>query len=189
LSKIAYGEQVGFRELGGLFLNQLWLEHKAKVDKQFNQKFGKTLEVSSNILKQLNISRGFNSSAQANLKKKITQELEAFLIPRRNLPQWKMRFDSSVILQSPKPSGVLKKNLPAERYIGIGYRDKGTAKNPAEDGSPSWQEIAQSNRSLDSRIEEIRNELKSEKDIKRKSKLQREWIKLNKAKTGVSDNE
>lgn len=30
----------------------------------------------------------------------------------------------------------------AKNRIGVGYRDKGTAKNTAWDGSPSWQEVA-----------------------------------------------
>lgn len=186
LSKIAYGEQVGFREIGALFLNQLWLENKTKTDNQFNQKFGRTLEDLSNILRQLNISRGINSTVIANLRSKVNNQLEAFLIPRRNLAQWKMKFDSSVILTSPKPSGVLNKTLPAERYIGIGYRDKGTAKNPALDGSPSWQEVAQSNRTIDTRIEEIKNELKTRKTIKEKLELQYEWNKLVSEKRGRS---
>lgn len=29
-----------------------------------------------------------------------------------------------------------------ERYIGVGYKDKGTRRNPALDGSPSWQTVA-----------------------------------------------
>lgn len=28
-----------------------------------------------------------------------------------------------------------------EKYIGVGYKDKGTAKNETEDGTPSWEEI------------------------------------------------
>jgi hypothetical protein len=29
-----------------------------------------------------------------------------------------------------------------ERYIGVGYKDKGTCRNPSFDGSPSWQRVA-----------------------------------------------
>lgn len=34
------------------------------------------------------------------------------------------------------------KSVKPKPYIGVGYRDKGTCRNPAEDGSPTWQEIA-----------------------------------------------
>lgn len=33
--------------------------------------------------------------------------------------------------------------LHLKRYIGVGYRDKGTASIPSENGSPSWQTVAQ----------------------------------------------
>lgn len=40
-------------------------------------------------------------------------------------------------------NGRLKRcQPPPVRYIGVGYRDKGTAKNNAVDGSPSWQVVA-----------------------------------------------
>jgi len=185
LSKIAYGDKIGFREIGGLFLNQLWLEQKATSDKQFNQKFKKILEISSSILRQLNVSRGLSDSTIANLRKNIIHQLENFLVPRRNYAQWKMKFDSSVLLKSPKPSGVLTKTLPAERYIGIGYRDKGTAKKPEIDGSPSWQEVAQSNQALDSRMKEIQYELQNEtNNIKQKLELQKEWSRLKNEQRG-----
>lgn len=36
----------------------------------------------------------------------------------------------------------LRVDPPPLRYIGVGYRDKGTAKDITIDGSPSWQEVA-----------------------------------------------
>jgi hypothetical protein len=32
--------------------------------------------------------------------------------------------------------------LPPKRFIGVGYRDTGTCRNVAEDGTPRWQEVA-----------------------------------------------
>jgi len=189
LSKIAFGETIVFRDIGGLVLNQLWLENKAKRDKKFKEKFGTTLEVVSNILRQINMSRGVTQKSIASLRSKVLSNLEDFLIPRRNLAQWKMRFDSSVLLSRPKPSGVPIKELPAERYIGIGYRDKGTAKNTATDGSPSWQDIAQSNHSLNSKIEELFSELKTTSGIKEKAKIQSRICKLQKERGGVSSDD
>lgn len=34
------------------------------------------------------------------------------------------------------------KKVPPARYIGVGYKDSGSRKNSAHDGSPSWQEVA-----------------------------------------------
>lgn len=36
----------------------------------------------------------------------------------------------------------LRKSPPPERYIGVGYRDKGTARVVSEDGSPNWTQVA-----------------------------------------------
>jgi len=35
-------------------------------------------------------------------------------------------------------------NLPEQRYVGVGYKDKGNKRIPHFDGSPSWQEVATS---------------------------------------------
>lgn len=35
-----------------------------------------------------------------------------------------------------------------ERYIGVGYKDKGARRDPAKDGSPAWQEVAMARKLL-----------------------------------------
>lgn len=166
-SKISYEDDSGFRILSGLVLNQLWLENKCKTDVDFKKKFGRTLDVSAKLIKEVNLSQGLSSKALRRLATKTKSKLEAFIIPKRNFASWKMRFDSSVVLITSKPLGVSTKTLPPERYIGIGYRDKGTAKNPAVDGSPSWQEIAQSNHKLDLEIKRKYDELKNLKTFEK----------------------
>jgi hypothetical protein len=44
---------------------------------------------------------------------------------------------------------VLKRKFPPKPYIGVGYKDKGSRRNKAEDGSPGWQEIASYHSSLE----------------------------------------
>jgi len=53
----------------------------------------------------------------------------------------------------------LNSNLPPVRirpkaFIGVGYRDKGTRRDYAKNGSPSWQEVSCHNFELDRRAEE-----------------------------------
>ena len=38
----------------------------------------------------------------------------------------------------------LSQSPPPQRFIGVGYRDKGTARVDSIDGSPSWQDVAAS---------------------------------------------
>lgn len=37
---------------------------------------------------------------------------------------------------------ILPRRTPPKAYIGIGYKDKGSRREPALDGSPKWQEVA-----------------------------------------------
>jgi hypothetical protein len=41
-----------------------------------------------------------------------------------------------------KDADDLNKKFPPSRYVGVGYRDKGTRSNPSFDGSPHWKEVA-----------------------------------------------
>jgi hypothetical protein len=36
---------------------------------------------------------------------------------------------------------LVPRKFPPKAFIGVGYKDKGSRRNSAEDGSPSWQEI------------------------------------------------
>jgi hypothetical protein len=157
----------------------LWLEQKCETDTEFKKKFKLVLETSSSLLKELNLSQGLSTKAVNRLKIRAEQQLEAFLVPQRNYSQWKTRFDSSVNLVTSKPLGTATKTLPPKRFIGIGYRDKGTAKNTATDASPSWQEVAQSNLAKrKNEIERLLHEAKTERDIPRRLQYLRQILKL-----------
>jgi hypothetical protein len=112
--------------------------------KEFQSKFGKSLEDLSIILKNLNFSASFEKPKLVSLKSRIHTELEDFLIPTRNYQSFKQRFEGTFHLIFAKPQGTLTKNLPPQRYIGVGYKDKGSASKPELDGSPNWKDIASS---------------------------------------------
>jgi len=146
-SKIVYeSNKFGLRHLYGLFINQLWLEGKASADPNFREKFGGDLESLSYILKEINFSRGFNPSSLTRLKSKLLKNIPDFIVPQRNFAAWKSKFDSSVVISYQEQLGTPNQQLPPEQYIGKGYGDKGTAKKPELDGSPSWQDVASSER-------------------------------------------
>lgn len=154
LSKIVYEpKKFQGRDVLALYTNQLWLEDKCQQDKQFEQAFSGMVGPLGRILQSVRLS---TTSEAMVVSKTIQSNLESYLVPKRNYPQWKNKFAGSYEYVSPKPLGVPTKKLPPERYIGIGYRDKGTAKNTAVDGSQSWQEIATAAETK----ERIQNELK-----------------------------
>lgn len=143
LSKLVYDkENFDFRDLATLFENQLWLEKKVLEDEGFRTKFGKSLEDLSIILKQINFQQEFSIRALNRLSTRVKHVLEKFILPNRNLLQAKSKVGGSYQLKDSQPLGIQRRKLREPSRIGIGYRDKGSAKNLAKDGSPSWQEVA-----------------------------------------------
>ena len=143
-----------------LYDNQLWLEKKCSSDPDFKKKFGSSLEVLSKILKEINFSRGLSLQTLRLVSQKLRNQMEGFLIPLRNYQSTKSRFSGLFQLRAAQQPGVPKKSLPPKRQIGIGYRDKGTLKDLAKDGSPSWQEVA----SRDGQIKLAQQRIKDAKD-------------------------
>lgn len=157
-SKIAYkGEDFTEIELAAMFHNQLWLQTKCQTDRNFNQKFGTDLESLSKILRTSNFSRGLTSGSITSMRKQLLALTWDFLIPQRNFSTVESRVKNSIITKWRKPQGVPTKELPPEKYIGKGYRDKGTARNPSTDANPEWQEVASVAANLEREINELRD--------------------------------
>jgi len=114
----------------------------AKKNENFRNKFGSDLESVAIALKSVRLQKlnmiEFRSLRRA-LKKNIKVE---FVLPLRNLSQAKQKLENKYSLVFPISLGIPRELLPPKLYIGIGYSDKGTARNPAVDGSPRWQEVA-----------------------------------------------
>ena len=155
VSKIAYGKDFSLEELSALFNNQLWLQQKSKTDVNFSKKFGSDLESLTKILKESNFSRGLTQGSVTSLRRKVKSLEWDFLIPQRNFLSVESYLRNSLVIRWRNPVGVKTKDLPPEKYIGKGYRDKGTAKNPSIDASPSWQEVASSNSYLERKQNEL----------------------------------
>lgn len=150
LSKLFYGiEKFTVVDLYALFLNQIWLEQKCATDEEFLRKFGRDLESLSIILKEINFRADLTDRALIRLRRRCKDQLEDFLFPKRNYAQIEKLYkgfvqpiDESLALLDRGSRRISK------RRMGIGYRDKGTLKNLAKDGSPSWQEVAMHRGSL-----------------------------------------
>lgn len=142
-SKIAFDpEQASFEDLLVLFEVLLWCQTKSLNDPSFAEKFGLHLKVLAYILKRERFTERKFAKQKVNLTNSFLKNFNSFLIPKRNYKNALREQMKFIELRAPRPQGVLKSQLPPAKYIGMGYRDKGTAKNPAKDGSPSWQEIA-----------------------------------------------
>jgi hypothetical protein len=143
LSKVAFfPETVNERDLLALFLNHIDLQEKAEREMDFCQKFGSDLESVSIILKGINLTHGVSLRSLTVMSEKVKVVLSHYIVPRRNFEDFKLRFHNSYHLIFREPQGVPTDTLPAKRWIGVGYRDKGSAKDKAIDASPSWQSVA-----------------------------------------------
>lgn len=143
LSKVAFfPDTVNERDLLALFLNHIDLQEKADREMDFCQKFGSDLESVSIILKGINLTHGVSLRSLTVMSEKVKVVLSHYIVPRRNFEDFKLRFHNSYHLIFREPQGVPTDTLPAKRWIGVGYRDKGSAKDKAIDASPSWQSVA-----------------------------------------------
>lgn len=143
LSKVAFfPDTVNERDLLALFLNHIDLQEKAEHEMDFAQKFGSDLESVSTILKSINLTHGVSKRSLTVMSEKVKVVLSHYIVPRRNFEDFKLRFHNSYHLIFREPQGVPTDTLPAKRWIGVGYRDKGSAKDKAIDASPSWQSVA-----------------------------------------------
>jgi hypothetical protein len=158
ISKIVYEkEKVSLDDVFALYDNQVWLERKCFTDFYFSEKFGNSLEELSSILKEANLSRGLTNQTLSTVSEKCKIKIQGFLVPKRNYPDFKRRFCGLFSIRTLPPPSEANKHIPQKRFIGIGYRDKGTAKEPAKDGSPSWQDIASRGGQIKLGKEMIRN--------------------------------
>jgi hypothetical protein len=145
MSRIVYKwEEVKVDEILVLYDNFLYLQNLSMRDPSFSEKYGKTLEVLAKDLRSLNLKTGIPANVGRSLNIKFQKvDYNNFLIPLRNLPQSEKTLMGAYRLKSTKLR-VRQPETPPKRFIGIGYKDKGSARDIAWDGSPTWQEVAMS---------------------------------------------
>jgi hypothetical protein len=133
-----------------LYDNLLHLETLSLRDKGFRKRFGKNLESLSILLSNSRISENLTHTKMKNFIKTMRKVLtKDWFIPDRNIPLVEYHLRLAFKITPTKLPGVPQRQLPPKRWIGVGYRDKGTLRNQAKDGSPSWQEVAMSIKVLD----------------------------------------
>lgn len=134
-------ERVSFSDILVLYDNLLWCQDKAEKDPKFQEKYGKTLEVLTKTLRNFRFSPSSFSLTLNKLSREL-RTIEGFLIPMRNLEGVRNHFLGKIHLVPTRSAGIDNRYLPPPTFIGKGYRDKGTLRDLAKDGSPRWQEIA-----------------------------------------------
>jgi hypothetical protein len=142
LSKVRFfSGEITLRDLLALFQVTLDCQTLARKDPNFQLKFGSDLESVAVLLKGVRINK-LDERGLRSLERAVKQVSEGFILPKRNVAQVRTRVEGFYSLRLVQALGIPKKLLPPKLFVGKGYSDKGTARNAAFDGSPSWQEIA-----------------------------------------------
>ena len=142
LGKFRYqSENISLKDILTLYKIFLDVQDLTINDQNFQQKFGSTLEVVALQLKGVQI-RNLKEPGLRALEKAIKKIPEDFILPKRNLKQAQKKLEGLYQLRPFKIEGTPLDQLPPKLFIGKGYSDKGTARNPAVDGRQGWQEIA-----------------------------------------------
>lgn len=137
-----FPEKVSPVHLLVLYDNILRLQDLAKKDPSFAEKFGLYLKVQAYILQHHRGPNPLDPNSVRTLSDSFLRNIGGFLLEERHTMNELKRHMQSVEVRPSRSLGVDKSKLKPPRYIGVGYRDKGTARRPWIDGSPSWQEIA-----------------------------------------------
>jgi len=156
LGKMLWEEKLHMDEY--LVLFELFYDCRLFQDPSFQTKYSKELCSLENLLSEVTDLREFPAKIEWQVDKQIIQTMFG-LIPTAN-SYYGMKgnrgLSNSFHLQLNRH--LLPQRLKPKSFIGVGYRDKGTLRNVAKDGSPHWKEVNSvlSNRE---RLEEERREL------------------------------
>jgi hypothetical protein len=146
LSKLV--SQEGWSLEDWTFFNEalLRVSLQADKDKDFSQKYKSYLSFGKMINKSFNDVRTIQLPLKPNKKFLKKRSEKGQFVPSPNLwySQGRKKFLKSppTIVIKVRPSRFDRPTAnPNERYIGVGYRDKGKARDKAVDGSPKWQDL------------------------------------------------
>jgi hypothetical protein len=119
------------------------MEEKRQKDKAFDEKYGAWLITRFDFIATLS-PQVFPFTYKGN-RQEAEEALRPFLPSRQAYFGWVNNpvRSSPVEIRLRNPLAP-PKALPQKRFIGVGYRDKGNRRDPAQDGSPSWQQVATS---------------------------------------------
>lgn len=159
LAKMLYEGEEGlhldeFLVLWELYLYLLEVQSK---DPTFREKYGHFFDQSSYFFRALGETTEFPIRVEDNSNLQYLERIQECLkplLPTRSAyfglkGQKSLKSGFSLVFEGE----VLRRRLPEPRRIGVGYRDKGSRRDPALNGCPDWREVAMS--TLELRIRDV----------------------------------
>jgi hypothetical protein len=141
---------ISIEDLLTLYELQVYLEEKTDKDPVFNAKYGMWLITTEQVMQKLGTFRAFPIRIQEGHRRLLVEILKPLLpgasayFGLRKQP----RIWNSFRVQLRNPLKPLPLKIP-KPYVGVGYKDKGSRRDLAKDGSPHWKEVASSNKVLE----------------------------------------
>lgn len=150
LAKMLYEREEGlhldeFLVLWELYLQLLEVQSK---DPSFREKYGAFFKNSFVFFRELGSQKEFPIRIEENGNLQYLERIASVLepmLPSRSAyfglkGQKSLKSGFSLVFESE----LLSRKIPEGRRIGVGYRDKGSRRDLALDGSPDWREVASS---------------------------------------------
>jgi hypothetical protein len=154
LAKLLYEKEEGlhldeFLVMWELYLQLLEVNSK---DPSFHEKYGDFFEKSLYLFRLLGESREFpiriEEDDSAQYLERIREVLEPMLPTRSAYFGLKGQKSLKSCFSLDFANDLIQRKLPEPRVIGVGYRDKGSRRDLAVDGSPDWKEVFFANTEL-----------------------------------------
>jgi len=134
-----YNETLDFEEQ--LCLNEVMLALLDIRDPLFKHKYGTAVRYSAVLLAIFNNNK-ISRTEKVVAISKTQVNLHGVWLRERQYKAAEVSYSSVIRSFVLRARSYKRRRFPPKRYIGVGYRDKGSRKNLAYDGSPSWQEVA-----------------------------------------------
>lgn len=164
LAKLIYSAE-GMNLEEYLLIFHLYFELLDTRDPLFQAKYKNHFERIGSLLVKMNGIKVFPIIPKDGTKNEIIRYLENFLptareffglAGQRDLRNcFRLVLNDTIVIQAPPP----------KRFIGVGYKDKGTCRDPAFDGSPGWQFYARYFANLEREAEELDSSISDTSDF------------------------
>jgi len=145
LSKFVYDHD-GLHLDEYIVLHELYYDLSESRDPSFNQRYGRKLREISIFFQKLSEAKNFPLRWEKNQDsvETLASYFEDIVLSQNAYFGMKGNRNIRESFMLSFRDSVIPKKIPPKRFIGVGYKDKGSWRDPAFDGSPGWQSVASS---------------------------------------------
>jgi len=148
-----------------LLLFHLYFELTESNDPLFQEKYKEILYRINLLLSEMGKIKEFPVHPSVKSVFEITRLLSGFLPTAREYFGFAGQRDLKSSFRLILNDTIVPKRPPPKRFIGVGYKDKGTCRDPAFDGTPGWQFFARYFSNKEREAEELDSSISETSDF------------------------